>query len=162
MTNYTTKTASLKAAKIRSNVLFTDKINIKNIDLENELKNINNNSINIQTKLKEISSFHKGNMICINFSNGSVVNSYFVSNENENQTESYAEIAITDFGDGEKLYLFLSVGDNGHLTETITGMIGLSTSDANYNRIMLSESNFNDLIESPYKIFEIGEKDDNI
>lgn len=152
MSDYTTKTASLKATTID-----TRKINAKQIDT----KTLNINGISIDEKLKQAAIASRGNLMLIACQDGYAVGVIAVKDGQVLDEQIICEIANGEpnLGDGEKKYLLITHENDDcvfNIGTTVNKCITVTTQG--FEEIKLKEP----ILTVFASAFELGEIDDNI
>lgn len=153
MSDYTTKTASLKASTVD-----TRKIDAKQIDT----KTLNINGISIDEKLKQAAIASRGNLLIFGLTDG-IVNecNIFVKDGQvlDEPIECVGQIFDDDLGIGSKKYL--GFADNGvsvfNMGTTVNKCVAI-TAAQDFEEMKLKELVWTDLNTA----FELGEIDDNL
>lgn len=150
MSDYTTKTSSLKATTID-----TRKINAKQIDT----KTLNINGISIDEKLKQAAIASRGNLMLIECQDG-YGGSIIAVKDGQMLDELIfcnCEIINADLGDGEKKYLSIT-HENGDSVFNI----GTTVNKVLSSMLLYDEIKLNMFCASNASFFELGEVDDNL
>ena len=153
MSDYTTKTAFLKATNID-----TRKIDAKQIDA----KSLNINGISIDEKLKQAAIASRGNLMGITFQDGVQDSSVIIIKDGQMLDELIncnCEIHNADLGDGMKKYLSIT-HENGDSVFNIGTSVNkcITITTQGIEEIKLTERVYTELIS----VFELGESDDNL
>ena len=153
MSDYTTKTASLKASTVD-----TRKIDAKQIDT----KTLNINGISIDEKMKQAAIASRGNLLIFGLTDGIVDEcNIFVKDGQvlDEPIEHVGQIFDDDLGIGSKKYLVF-IDNNGVIVFNIATTVNkcVAISEQGIEEIKLKELAWTDLSS----VFELGEIDDNL